>query len=229
MNNGNPILNTEDLTMSFETPAGTIQVLKGIDLAVHKGESIALLGPSGSGKSTLLFILGLFLSPTGGRYLLDGKNVTGMDDDDKAGFRRDYFGFVFQSCNLIENSTVFEDLEYPLIYAGVPHAERGCRIREVLELVHMQHRIHHRTNLLSGGEQQRVAVARALINRPHVILADEPTGQLDSTNSQNVMDLFMECLADGSTSLVLVTHDQKIAERCGKIYRFEEGLIKRDT
>jgi putative ABC transport system ATP-binding protein len=226
MNSGGSILDIDNLAKDFDTAAGVIRVLKGVNLTIHKGESVALLGPSGSGKSTLLFIIGLLLSHTAGRYALDGQDVTGMDEDVKAAFRRHYFGFVFQSCNLIENSTVFEDLEYPLIYAGVPHTKRRSRIHEALERVQMSHRIHHRTNLLSGGEQQRVAVARALINRPHVILADEPTGQLDSDNSQNIVDLFMECLSDGQTSLILVTHDHKVAERCRKVYRLGEGILK---
>lgn len=211
--------------MNFHTPAGDIPVLNGVNLEIHKGESLAILGPSGSGKSTLLFIVGLFLTPTAGSYVLNGREIIDIDEKNKAEFRRNYFGFVFQSCNLIENSTVFEDLEYPLIYAGIPPRERKERIDEVLTRVHMGHRIYHRTNLLSGGEQQRVAVARALVNRPHVILADEPTGQLDSENSQNIMDLFLECISDKKTALILVTHDHKVADRCAKTCYFNGGTL----
>jgi len=219
------IIQVRNLTMTFRTPAGEIPVLRGVNMDVRKGESLAILGPSGSGKSTLLFIVGLFMSPTSGSYVLNGRELSAMDEDAQAELRRHYFGFVFQSCNLIENSTVFEDLEYPLIYAGVPPHKRRERIHETLKRVRIEHRINHRTNLLSGGEQQRVAVARALINRPQVILADEPTGQLDSENSQHIMDLFLECISDGETALVLVTHDHKVADRCSRTCYFHDGIL----
>ena len=225
VNDNNCIIQVRNLLMSFRTPAGDIPVLKGVNMDVHTGESLAILGPSGSGKSTLLFILGLFLTPTAGSYVLNGRELIAMDEDAQAELRRHYFGFVFQSCNLIENSTVFEDLEYPLIYAGVFKHERRERVSEVLKRVRMEHRINHRTNLLSGGEQQRVAVARALINRPRVILADEPTGQLDGENSQHIMDLFLDCISDGKTSLILVTHDHKVADRCARTCYFHNGIV----
>lgn len=225
-NDNQRIIEIRNLTMRFHTPAGDITVLKGIDLDVHQGESLAILGASGSGKSTLLFILGLFLTPSSGSYVLNGRELAALDEDAQADLRRHYFGFVFQSCNLIENSTVFEDLEYPLIYAGVSPREREDRIRGALARVQMEHRLHHRTNQLSGGEQQRVAVARALINRPQVILADEPTGQLDTENSRRIMDLFDACIADGTTTLIVVTHDHKVADRCARTCYVADGMLR---
>jgi len=183
------------------------------------------MGPSGSGKSTLLFILGLFLAPTKGTYRVLGEDVLTLDRSAQARFRRKNVGFVFQSCNLIEHSTVYENLEMPLIYAGVNRKERREKIHDALERVNLSHRIRHSANLLSGGEQQRVAVARALVNNPQIILADEPTGQLDRQNSRTVIDYFRQFVADGNTAMMIVTHDPEVAACCTKVYRLNDGVI----
>jgi putative ABC transport system ATP-binding protein len=184
------LIQVTGLSKSFSNGAGTIHILRDVNLKVYKGEMVAVMGPSGSGKSTLLFILGLLLNPTQGSYLLDGQDVLTLGRSAQAEFRSRRLGFVFQTCDLLENSTVYENLEFPLIYAGVDRRNRPARIRGTLEQVNLGNRVHHFTNHLSGGERQRVAVARAMVNRPQVILADEPTGQLDRANGHLVMDHF---------------------------------------
>jgi putative ABC transport system ATP-binding protein len=213
------------LEKSYANGAGLIQVLRSIDLEVYPGEMAAVMGPSGSGKTTLLFILGLFLQPTKGSYRLAGRNVLQLDRSSQAEFRRQQVGFVFQSCDLLENSTVYENLEFPLIYAGVDRRERPARIIAALNQVNLGHRIHHAANHLSGGERQRVAVARALVNQPQVILADEPTGQLDQTQSHLIMDHFQDIVSKGDTAIVVVTHDPEIAARCTRIWFLEDGVL----
>ncbi len=214
------------LTKQYRNGVNTVSVLKGVDLALCPGEMVGIMGPSGSGKSTLLFILGLFLAPTGGIYRALGNNVLNFDRHAQAVFRRKYVGFVFQSCNLIENSTVHENLEMPLIYAGVRGSERQNRIHNALSQVGLSHRIQHPANLLSGGEQQRVAVARALVNNPKLILADEPTGQLDRDNGRMVMDHFRSFIAGGNTAIIVVTHDPQVADQCSRVYYLEDGVIQ---
>ncbi|MGA8141376.1 MAG: ABC transporter ATP-binding protein, partial [Desulfobaccales bacterium] len=184
------LIHISNLTKNYQTDAGAIQVLKSVNLQIYPGEIVAVMGPSGSGKSTLLFILGIFISPTQGAYILGGEDVLRLDRDAQAEFRRNRVGFVFQSCDLLEHSTVYENLEYPLIYAGVDRRDRPARITSALEMVNLGHRIHHSSNQLSGGERQRVAVARALVNQPQFILADEPTGQLDRSHGHQIMDHF---------------------------------------
>jgi len=183
------------------------------------------MGPSGSGKSTLLFILGLFLSPTEGTYLFSGHDVLKLDRTAQAAFRRSRVGFVFQGADLIENSTVYENLQYPLMYAKVQRKERRGRILEALARVKLDHRIHHPSNRLSGGERQRVAIARALVNGPQLVLADEPTGQLDQENSQVIMDHLASIVADGSTTVIVVTHDPAVAAHCSRIHKLESGVL----
>ncbi len=214
-----------DLTKSYETDAGTIHVLKDVNMQVYPGEIVAVMGPSGSGKSTFLFILGIFISPTRGSYILGGEDVFSLDRNAQAEFRRKRVGFVFQSCDLLENSTVYENLEFPLIYAGVDRRERPDRIAAALDLVNLGHRIHHSSNRLSGGERQRAAVARALVNQPQVILADEPTGQLDRSHGHQVMDHFIDIVSHSHTSVVVVTHDPEMAARCSRVCSLQDGIL----
>jgi len=214
-----------NLTKIYQTEADDIHVLKDINLKVFPGEIVAVMGPSGSGKSTLLFILGIFISPTRGSYILGGEDVLSLDRNAQAEFRRNRLGFVFQSCDLLENSTVYENLEFPLIYAGVDRRERPERIARALNMVNLGHRINHSSNRLSGGERQRVAVARALVNQPHVILADEPTGQLDRSHGHQIMDHFAEIVSQSNTSVVVVTHDPEIAARCTRVCSMRDGAL----
>ena len=219
------LIQVTDLTKSYQTEADTIHVLKDVNLSIYPGEIVAVMGPSGSGKSTFLFILGIFISPTGGSYLLGGEDVLRLDRNAQAEFRRNRVGFVFQSCDLLENSTVYENLEFPLIYAGIDRRERPARIVAALDLVNLGHRIHHSSNRLSGGERQRVAVARALVNQPQVILADEPTGQLDRSHGHQVMDHFVDIVNHSQTSIVVVTHDPEMAARCTRVCSIRDGIL----
>jgi len=223
-NNG-ALIRATDLCKTYDNGVDLIHVLRNINLKVYPGEIVAVMGPSGSGKSTLLFILGVFLHPTSGAYFLGEQNVLGLDRNAQAEFRRTRVGFVFQSCDLFENSTVYENLEFPLIYAGVERRDRPARIITALERVNLEHRIHHSSNRLSGGERQRVAVARALVNQPQVILADEPTGQLDRSHSHLIMEHFSEIVRDGKTAVVVVTHDPEIAARCTRICSIRDGVL----
>jgi putative ABC transport system ATP-binding protein len=223
--NGEVLIHVSGLIKEYPNGAEPIRVLRGVSLDIRRGEMVAIMGPSGSGKSTLLFILGLLLQPTRGVHVVAGTDVSGLSRSAQAEFRRKEVGFVFQSCNLIESSTVYENLELALIYAGVRRKERPARIRDALEKVNLTSRIHHRANHLSGGEQQRAAVARALVNRPRIILADEPTGQLDHANGQLVLDYF-EQFAAGDTAIIVVTHDPQVASRCTRVCLFEDGVIR---
>ncbi len=219
------VYRAEGLRHEYACPAGAIPVLRGADLAVHAGEMVAIMGPSGSGKSTLLFILGLLLSPVGGSCMAEGRNLLTASARDRAAFRRRYLGFVFQSANLLDHTSVCENLEFPLLYAGVPARERTGRIREALQKVDLVARMHQATNRLSGGEQQRAAIARALINRPRLILADEPTGQLDAALRDQLMDHFVRIAAGDGTAMVIVTHDPDVAARCHRVFRLVEGRL----
>ncbi len=220
------LIHVSDLSKSYSDGVQDISVLRNVNLDVNRGELVGIIGPSGCGKSTLLFILGLFLLPSQGRYYFGGEDVLSFDRYAQAGFRRKQVGFVFQTSDLLENSTVYENLEYPLMYAGVARRERPKRISEALELVNLSNRIRHRANLLSGGERQRVAVARALVNRPQAILADEPTGQLDRKNTQVIMNHFERIADEAQTAVIVVTHDPKVAARCNRIYLLEDGILK---
>jgi putative ABC transport system ATP-binding protein len=219
------LIRVTDLCKAYDNGVDLIYVLRNINLRVYPGEIVAVMGPSGSGKSTLLFILGIFLFPSSGSYFLGGQDVFGLDRTAQAEFRRNRVGFVFQSCDLLENSTVFENLEFPLIYAGVERKDRPERIVAALERVNLGHRMHHSSNRLSGGERQRVAVARALVNQPQVILADEPTGQLDRSHGHQVMDHFGEIVSDGKTAMIVVTHDPEMAARCTRICAIRDGVL----
>jgi putative ABC transport system ATP-binding protein len=219
------LIKVTDLCKTYDNGLDLIQVLRDINLRVDPGEIVAVMGPSGSGKSTLLFILGIFLLPSSGSYFLGGEDVLSLDRTAQAEFRRSRVGFVFQSCDLLENSTVYENLEFPLIYAGVERRDRPERIVSALERVNLSHRMHHSSNRLSGGERQRVAVARALVNQPQVILADEPTGQLDHSHAHLVMDHFDEIVSDGKTAMVVVTHDPEIGARCTRTCLIRDGAL----
>lgn len=220
-----PLIRVRDLAKVYTNGAGAVPVLKGIALDVYPGEMVAIMGPSGTGKSTLLFILGLLLSPTQGSYFALGKNMLALNRAAQAQFRRQRFGFVFQSCNLVENSTVYENIELPLIYARINPRDRGRKIEEALDRVNLSNRIHHRSNCLSGGEQQRVAIARALVNQPNIILADEPTGQLDRGHSDLIMGYFSQFLDKTQTAVVIVTHDPEVGKKCSRVHHLEYGTF----
>ena len=205
-----------------------IPVLKGIDLDIFKNEYVALMGPSGSGKSTLMNILGCLDSPTAGSYILNGKDVSKMPDNDLAEVRNKDIGFVFQQFNLLPRLNAAENVALPLVYAGIPKKERIERAMEVLAKVGLADRSHHKPNEMSGGQIQRVAIARALINNPAIILADEPTGNLDSKTSIEVMDIFGKIQSSGNT-VILVTHEEDIAKYAKRIVRLRDGVIESDT
>lgn len=225
MQNKTPIIEIRDLDKEHPSGTETLHVLRKLSLDIYGGEVVAIMGPSGTGKSTLLYILGMLSPASGGSYKINGRDVFRMTRSEQAVFRRDSLGYVFQSSNMLEFSTVFENLEYPLVYGGVPSRERPARIREALDRVGMAHRINHPANRLSGGEQQRVAIARALVNNPSIILADEPTGALDSKNSEMVMDYFRELVADSERAMIIVTHDPAVAARCTTVYVLRNGVL----
>jgi putative ABC transport system ATP-binding protein len=204
-----------------------LPVLKNVSLDIFKNEYVALMGPSGSGKSTLMNILGCLDSPTEGTYVLNGKNVSTMPDDDLADVRNQEIGFVFQQFNLLPRLTALENVALPLVYAGIPKRLRFERAMSVLEKVSLTDRSHHKPNELSGGQCQRVAIARALINNPSLILADEPTGNLDTKTSVEIMDIFGEIQSTGNT-VVLVTHEEDIARYARRIVRLRDGEIESD-
>jgi putative ABC transport system ATP-binding protein len=204
-----------------------LPVLKGVSLNISKNEYVALMGPSGSGKSTLMNILGCLDTPTAGLYVLNGQDVSRMTDDALADVRNIEIGFVFQQFNLLPRLTAVENVALPLVYAGVPRKERIERAMHVLEKVSLADRSHHRPNELSGGQSQRVAIARALINNPSLILADEPTGNLDTKTSIEIMDIFTGIQASGNT-VVLVTHEEDIANYAHRVVRLRDGVIESD-
>jgi putative ABC transport system ATP-binding protein len=221
------IIHLENIRKSYYLGKQELQVLKGISLDVLKNEYVALMGPSGSGKSTLMNILGCLDSPTGGRYVLNGKDVSRMPDNDLAAVRNKEIGFVFQQFNLLPRLTALENVALPLIYAGIAKKERLERAAETLAKVKLDDRSHHKPNELSGGQCQRVAIARALVNNPSIILADEPTGNLDSKTSYEIMDILGKIHADGNT-VVLVTHEDDISHFARRIIRLKDGLLESD-
>jgi putative ABC transport system ATP-binding protein len=223
-----PIIDIKDITRDFPLGNEVIKVLKGIDLVINKGEYVALMGPSGSGKSTLMNLLGCLDTPTSGTYILNNKNVSTMQDDELAGIRNKEIGFVFQTFNLMPRTTALDNVALPMIYAGYSKTERNERATEVLKQVGLGDRMDHKPNQLSGGQRQRVAVARALVNKPSIILADEPTGNLDSKTSEEIMGLFNDIHALGNT-VILVTHEEDIAAYAHRIIRLKDGLIESDN
>lgn len=223
----NPLIHIKDIGRKYVIGAEVIHALKSVSLDIHKGEFVALMGPSGSGKSTLMNILGCLDTPSKGDYVLNGTNVSHMTDDSLAEVRNKEIGFVFQTFNLLPRSTSLDNVALPLIYAGVNKTERDKRAHAALENVGLGNRVTHKPNELSGGQRQRVAVARALINNPSIILADEPTGNLDTKTSVEIMGLLEEIHSKGNT-IILVTHEEDIAQHAHRIVRMRDGLIEKD-
>jgi putative ABC transport system ATP-binding protein len=221
------IINLEQITKNYYLGKQVIEVLKGITLDIVKNEYVALMGPSGSGKSTLMNIIGCLDTPTSGRYVLNGKDVSRMPDNDLAEVRNKEIGFVFQQFNLLPRLTAAENVALPLVYAGMPKKQRLERAKHVLEQVSLADRSHHRPNELSGGQNQRVAIARALVNDPSIILADEPTGNLDSKTSYEIMDIFGK-IHDSGNTVILVTHEEDISHYAHRIIRLRDGIIETD-
>jgi putative ABC transport system ATP-binding protein len=222
------VIHLEQLRKSYYLGKQELPVLKGIDLDIQKNEFVALMGPSGSGKSTLMNILGCLDTLSDGKYVLNGNDVSTMNDNELAEIRNREIGFVFQQFNLLPRLTALENVALPLIYAGVPKKERTERALEMLEKVNLADRSHHKPNELSGGQIQRVAIARALVNRPSIILADEPTGNLDSKTSVEIMGLITDIHRLGNT-VVLVTHEEDIAHYAKRVVRLRDGLVETDT
>ena len=224
----NSLIKISNIKRDFVLGNEIVYVLKGINLEINKGEYVALMGPSGSGKSTLMNLLGCLDTPTSGSYILNGKDVSKMKDDELAEIRNKEIGFVFQTFNLLPRTTALDNVALPMIYAGHSKSERNTRATEVLTQVNLADRMDHQPNQLSGGQRQRVAIARALVNKPSIILADEPTGNLDSKTSVEIMNLFNEIHANGNT-VILVTHEEEIAAYAHRIIRLRDGLIESDT
>ena len=219
----------EGLTKHYYKPDGTILVeaLRGIDLVIPSGEYCAIMGASGSGKSTLMNLLGCLDRPSSGRYLLDGIDVSDLDDTALSRVRGRRIGFVFQAFNLVSELTIVENVEVPLFYQGVPRAERRARAVERLSLVGLEDRLGHRPSELSGGQQQRVAIARSLVTDPAIIMADEPTGNLDTATGDAILNIFRQLHTEGMT-IIMVTHDPKIADHCQRVVTLEDGLVATD-
>lgn len=221
------VIHLQDITKNYYMGKQVLQVLKGITLDINKNEYVALMGPSGSGKSTLMNILGCLDSPSSGTYILNGQDVSKMADSDLAEVRNKEIGFVFQQFNLLPRLTALENVALTLVYAGIPRKQRNEMAMEVLNKVGLADRSHHKPNELSGGQIQRVAVARALVNKPAIILADEPTGNLDTKTSFEIMELFGE-IHDAGNTVVLVTHEEDIANYAKRIIRLRDGVIEKD-
>lgn len=222
-----PLIKITNIKRDFVLGSEIINVLKGIDLIINKGEYVALMGPSGSGKSTLMNLLGCLDTPTSGSYILNGKDVSQMHDDELAEIRNKEIGFVFQTFNLMPRTSALDNVALPMVYAGYPKSERNIRATEVLTQVNLADRMDHKPNELSGGQRQRVAIARALVNKPSIILADEPTGNLDSKTSEEIMGLFDVIHKNGNT-IILVTHEEDIAAHAHRIIRLRDGLVEKD-
>ena len=218
------IIETSELKKTYQVGEVQVHALDGLDVRIEKGAYIALMGPSGSGKSTLMNVLGCLDTPTSGEYVLNGNDVSSLSDDELAEIRNKEIGFVFQTFNLLPRYTALENVALPMIYAGVPKVERLERAERVLKKVGLVDRMDHRPNELSGGQRQRVAVARALVMNPSIILADEPTGNLDSVTSDGIMELFSEINNDGNT-VIVVTHEEDIAAHAERVIRLKDGKI----
>lgn len=221
------LIHVNGLTKFYEVGDQIVKALNGVELTITKGEFVALMGPSGSGKSTLMNVLGCLDTPTSGSYVLNNKEVAEMTDDELAGIRNKEIGFVFQTFNLLPRYSSLENVALPMIYGGFSKSERDARGQEVLEQVGLGDRMDHNPNELSGGQRQRVAVARALVNKPSIILADEPTGNLDTKTSYEIMKLFHEIHQNGNT-IILVTHEEDIAAHAHRIVRLRDGVVESD-
>jgi putative ABC transport system ATP-binding protein len=222
-----PLIRIEDLWKTYAMGPVEVHALRGMNLTIERNAYIAIVGPSGSGKSTLMNLIGCLDTPTRGRYFLDGRLVSERDEDELAGIRNRQVGFVFQTFHLLARFDALHNVELPLIYRGMPVEERRGRALEALRAVELGDRVHHRPNELSGGQRQRVAIARALVTRPSLLLADEPTGNLDTATSLEIMDLFDRLHASGNT-IVLVTHERDIAARARRIVALRDGVVERD-
>ena len=221
------VIKTEELTKVYEMGAEQVHALRGVDLEIRKGEYVAIMGPSGSGKSTLMNLIGCLDSPSSGRYWLAGRLVSELDDDELAYIRNKEIGFVFQTFNLLPRATALHNVELPLIYNGTPAEERIERAKKAIEMVDLTDRMMHKPNELSGGQRQRVAIARALVNSPSIVLADEPTGNLDSKTGDEIMGVFERLYQQGNT-IILVTHEHDIAQHARRIINIKDGKIFSD-
>jgi putative ABC transport system ATP-binding protein len=221
------VIKTEDLAKVYEMGAEQVHALRGLDVEIRKGEYVAIMGPSGSGKSTLMNLIGCLDSPSSGKYWLAGRLVSDLDDDELAYIRNKEIGFVFQTFNLLPRATALHNVELPLIYNGTPAEERLERAKKALERVDLVDRMNHKPNELSGGQRQRVAIARALVNSPSIVLADEPTGNLDSKTGDEIMALFENLYRQGNT-IILVTHENDIAQHAHRIIHIRDGKIASD-
>ena len=222
-----PLIETVDLWKTYQMGTEAVHALSGVSIAIERGEYVAIMGPSGSGKSTLMNLIGCLDTPTKGTYLLNGKQASQMNDDELARIRNEEIGFVFQTFNLLPRATALHNVELPLIYAGVPSKTRVERANLALEKVELGDRKTHRPNQLSGGQRQRVAIARALVNDPAILLADEPTGNLDSTTGDEIMALIDTLHGSGNT-IVLVTHEEELARRAARVIRLRDGRVVHD-
>lgn len=221
------IIHLEDIRKNYFLGKQVIEVLKGITVDINKGEYVALMGPSGSGKSTLMNIIGCLDTPTAGKYVLNNRDVSKMADNSLADVRNQEIGFVFQQFNLLPRLTALENVALPLVYAGIPKKQRREKALAMLDKVNLTDRSHHKPNELSGGQNQRVAIARALVNDPSIILADEPTGNLDSKTSQEIMEIFGK-IHDSGNTVILVTHEEDIANYAHRVIRLRDGIIETD-
>ena len=223
------LIKLENIKKSYPLGEEMLEILKGISLEINAGEFVAIMGPSGSGKSTLMNILGCLDKPTSGKYFLDGKEVGTLDNDDLATIRNQKIGFVFQGFNLLSRTSALENVELPMVYAGVPDFERHKKAIKALKAVGLEKRMDHQPNQLSGGQQQRVAIARALVNEAPIIFADEPTGNLDTKTSVEVMELFTKFNKELGRTIILVTHEEEIAQYADRIIKVVDGEILSDT
>jgi putative ABC transport system ATP-binding protein len=223
-----PVIDIVGMHREFQLGETLVRALRGVDVRIERGEYVAIVGPSGSGKTTLMNLIGCLDSPTRGVYRLDGEEVSTLDDDELSHIRNERIGFVFQTFNLLPRATALDNVALPLVYAGVGRRERRRSARRALERVELADRVHHRPDQLSGGQRQRVAIARALVNTPSLLLADEPTGNLDQKTGHEIIKLFEQLNGDGMT-VILVTHDQELAKRAHRRIRIVDGLIEADA